>query len=145
MNLTSIPPVLGSLKFDETLNWYEGSYAIPSGENVPYTVSLDATESEHAALAEASELLPVVFELIQAGKQFACDSLLELKNQSWLEDGCAPLSAQEFVSMLQITSIGFFADKECEISFDDGGIFLGHTVFVSWNPTEGFYDTGIAG
>jgi len=140
-----VHPVLGPMRFDEQLNWFEGVFTPRDGQSIQISISLDATESDEAALAEASELLPVLSNLLGAAKQFACDQLLALKNDKWLQEGESPLRPQDFIALLGIESIGFYAEQECELSFRDGDMFWGHTVLLSWNPAEGFGGASIAG
>ena len=47
----------------------------------------------------------------------------------WLE--LPALDRGGFVAQLALRSIGVDAGRECEVQFDDGGMFAGHAVFVS--------------
>jgi hypothetical protein len=145
MSQDLIDAVLGPLTFDEDLNWFEGVYNNKSGVNVPFTISLDEAEGSKEAIAEARELLPLLVSLIDAGKKFACDNLLDVKNEHWLDAGEPEVDERKFISSLEIESIGLYPDKEGGFSFADGGLFAGHVVMMSWNPEDGFSDADIAG
>lgn len=145
MNTVLIDPVLGTLTFNEDLNWYEGELSSTEHGIVRFSISLDAQQSVDAAIQEARALVPLVCNAIHAAKEFACGELLSVKNEGWLEEGEPAVSKVEFLARLSIDSVGAYADRECEVFFKDGDLFWGHTVLLSWNTTRGFYSVDIAG
>ena len=138
-------PILGHLKFDEGLNWYEGTFNRTNHGSIQFTVSLDALPNAEAAIQGARELLPLVIDSLDAARAYACEELLLLKNDGWLQDHESPVSSADFVARLRLESLGVYADRECEIFFSDGDLFWGHTVLVSWSFLNGFYSANIAG
>ena len=146
-HMTSIrtDPILGQLTLNENLNWYETTQSTGNGEIVKYVVSLDSTESEADAIAAASELLPSLLSAVRSGREFACDRLLDLKNDGWLEPDEESVTREQFVSALKIESIVVFPDRAAEFYYEDGDLFWGHTVLLSWDGVRGFYDGDIAG
>jgi len=57
--------------------------------------------------------------------------LFKLKNSTWLKENEAPLSKEYFLNKIKLDSITFFDDTGCELNFNDGNIFEGHTIQVS--------------
>ncbi|HSD83193.1 MAG TPA: DUF2262 domain-containing protein [Anaerolineae bacterium] len=145
MEASRVDPVLGSLAFNVELNWYEGRYRTAAHGEVPFAISLDATPSVEAALHDARELIPRLAEALAAAQAYACDQLLALKNEVWLEEGEGPVTAADFRARLTIDSIGVYANRKAEFFFRDGGLFWGHTVLLSWSESQGFVSADIAG
>jgi hypothetical protein len=87
----------------------------------------------------------LVFQSFDAAKQFTCKKLPALKHEAWLGESEQRLFAEDFVSRLAVEAVGIYLDRECEVFLKDGGLFSGHTVLLSWNPSDGFYDANIAG
>jgi hypothetical protein len=145
MNCVITDPALGRLTFNEGLNWFEGELLSGSDGAVRITISLDTWPSADAAIADAWLVLPLVFQSVDAAKQFACETLLALKNEAWLGESEQRIFAEDFVTRLAVEAVGIYLDRECEVFLKDGGLFSGHTVLLSWNPANGFYDANIAG
>jgi hypothetical protein len=75
------------------------------------------------------------------------DTMLPLKNECWLDDNEAPISADE---LLQATQSGEISISLCqgglaEIFFEDGNLFGGHSIVV-WHREDGVVEeTHLAG
>jgi hypothetical protein len=57
-------------------------------------------------------------------------SFLGLKNVFWLDDGEAPLTKAEFMNRLRLYDVNH-TDESMDLFFDDGGMFLGHSIMVT--------------
>jgi hypothetical protein len=60
----------------------------------------------------------------------AVRDLLELKNDSWLEQGERKVTPRQFASRLKLTSVVVSKNGAFEFVFDDGDLFMGHDVVV---------------
>jgi hypothetical protein len=78
-------------------------------------------------------------------RDYAADRLLELKNDSWLDEDEVEISRAEFISRMQIASISINQNGDFHLWYEDGGLFFGHLILVSGNLERGLSDTGIHG
>lgn len=78
-------------------------------------------------------------------REYMCRMMLQLKNETWLDDGEQPLTAEQFMSALILSSISFSTSNKVEFFYDDGDIFWGHTVIVDMDAKDEFTDTTLAG
>lgn len=145
MPTSIVDPALGVLTFDEGLNWYTGTILSPANGSVPFTISLDAQPSAEFAISRARSLLPALVDSIPDAREFACDQLLSLANDAWLQEGEAALTGAAFVRRLAVGSIGIYAEDEAEFFLRAGDLFGGHTILISWSRARGFYGADIAG
>jgi hypothetical protein len=76
---------------------------------------------------------------------YAVGTLLGLKNESWLYDDEKPVSAGEFKRRMTLESITVRPDGSFDFWFDDGDLFLGHSILVRGNMTEGPTGSDIPG
>ena len=90
-------------------------------------------------------MIPQLAAAIEAAQAYACQQLLALKNDVWLETGEAPLTTANFMARLTIDAIGMYANRRGEFFLRDGDLFWGHAVLVTWNEAQGFTSADIAG
>lgn len=76
----------GELKYDKSVNWLSTSI---SRENIKidFYISLDDTDNSEAAIYEAEKVCRNIDFYIIKAEGFAVHKLLDLKNQTWLEEG----------------------------------------------------------
>lgn len=108
-----------------------------------YLAAETEDEANHSLAAAAS--LPQLSSYIISAKSFAADSLIELKNGEWRDEGDVKLTHNQFVERLTTESIAFYPDGDVELNFGDGGLFSGHVVLVSGTTKGNFSDATIAG
>jgi len=75
----------------------------------------------------------------------AMDALLELKNDDWLEEGEAPVSADAFRQRLRLQSITLAHDGSFEFCFGDDDLFWGHSIMVRGTVKDGPEIASLAG
>jgi len=68
---------------------------------------------------------------------YAVSTLLDLKNDSWLEDGESEISATQFVQAMKLRSITVRPGGEFDFFHTDGNLFRGHLIQVSGSLAEG--------
>jgi hypothetical protein len=120
--------ILGTLTFDEAYDWY--SSETPQNR-LPFNLSI------HLASPKKLERL-IAFAEKQMQAKFYESALLametemvELKNESWLDEDEVPISIEKFRDAVKIESIVFREDCSCEIFCDDGDLFDGHCILIS--------------
>lgn len=137
--ITENPPIkdniIGEITFDEDLQWFETKYKA-NGCSFELYINTDSRN-------EAISLLPTVRDVISGlevidhkAREFACEELLELKNDSWLDEDEELITKEEFASKMSIDTISFQEDGEIEIWYNDGDLFWGHSITVYINNGE---------
>ena len=71
--------------------------------------------------------------------------LLPLKNESWLSDDEAELTAMDFKARMELVSITVGDNGRFEFWHDDGDLFWGHAIQIDGNLRDGLTDAGISG
>ena len=122
--------VLGTLTWDNDLEWWEGKQEITPGHTVSVFVSPNDEPSE-IVLEQAW----LAFVRVQRDEVFfrraAADNLLALHNEEW-NDG-QPIDGDTFAARMTMTQFASYYDGSAEISYADGDLFWGHTIIVSVN------------
>ena len=59
------------------------------------------------------------------------------KNDTWLEDGEAPLTADDFVARMHLTNITIYEGGAFEFWFNDTDLFGDHSISVSGDLQNG--------
>ncbi len=137
-----IHPTLGSLTYDEGLNWYASEQA---SKGLPRLyLSLDACPDEAAFLELASRRLGDFPALIFDAKE-AASALLDLANSEWREEGCSALDSSSFKAKLRAESATLFPDGSAEVFFRADNVFAGHGVIVSIDANGRATDPTICG
>lgn len=133
-------PDLGLFTLNRSLGWFEGQ--LPwLGEPILLYVDLwDEEEYPQKGLQIAKTLQTNMGEWTQKTGDYAAKTLLETKNERWLEDDEEPLQPAEFIQRLSLQSLTIYCDGSFEFSFDDGDLFWGHSINVSGSLAEGLTD-----
>jgi hypothetical protein len=96
------------------------------------------------ALAQARNLVTAPADFAERARRLASESLLELKNETWL-GADPPLSASQLAERLELEACEIAADGQATLYFGDGGLFGGHSVVVYLDDQGGFVDAKLAG
>ncbi len=122
--------IIGTLNFNEQHQWFKTKY-VTQGNS--FEVYIDIGNR-----AEVMKNLPMVREILihlesvnQKMRDFAAEQLLELKNETWREEGEPELSKADFMARMSIETISFNEDGEYKIWYGDGDLFWGHSITVS--------------
>jgi hypothetical protein len=78
-------------------------------------------------------------------RTFAAKQLLELKNETWLDDDEAKVTPAEFKRRLVLTAIVIEDDGSFSFWFDDGDLFFGHEIHVTGTLKGGLKTATIEG
>lgn len=136
-------PYLGSLRYDADLNWWQGT--VPTAGTVKVYLSLDECVDEKALLSMAEVVCRDLSSWRKKVEDFAVRELLALKNETWLEEGEAEVSPDEFRRRMTLESIAFYPDGAFEFTHGDGELFWGHSIQTSGTVADGPTDADIPG
>jgi len=135
-------PAFGRFTFDERLNWYE-TKAAWLGQRVSLSIGMDADGGGDAA--PAALLFQRAAEWDARARNLAADELLETKNQFWLGDDEVPLTRDQFKERMTLESVGLNPGPFIQFYFEDGDLFAGHSIVVTFDEEEGNSWAEIAG
>lgn len=145
MNQTINDPTLGTLVFNEQLDWYETTIQTATDGEVALSISSDALSASDNDLTPVRGSLPLLLKALPDAKAFVAGDLLEIKNSDWLNEDQEPLSQDEFIEELELESLNAHAEQEWQVWFNASEELFGHQILVWWNPTRGFYEAQTAG
>jgi hypothetical protein len=137
-------PVLGKLILNRPVGTFEGK-VVWLGDMIDVALSADSEIDKQAVVRAAKFLLDSMLEWSQRVNDLAVSKLLELKNESWLDEGEQEISSTEFLSRMRLTSLAVYSDGSFEFWHDDGELFWGHSILVSGSLSNGVTDATIAG
>jgi hypothetical protein len=135
--------VFGTFVFDRDVDVWEAEHSW-AGTPVRLSVSAGEHDDLRAASAPARALWQSEAEWDRRVRARAIDELLPLKNEHWREDGEPEVTAAQFEARLTLESISV-TDDLLEFWFDDGELFLGHTICVAGTLADGPTETDIVG
>jgi uncharacterized protein (TIGR03067 family) len=139
-----VDDVVGTLEWDDNLHWY--SRNVDLGETV-FRLTLrpvDGTEVS-AALARARVIVQDIEAYRQLAANYAVKGLLGTKNEWWLDEHEAELSADDFKSRMTLRSITVKSDGCVTFWHDDGDMFRGHSIQVDVDANDNCTGTDIPG
>jgi hypothetical protein len=126
----------GEFTLERGLDWFTGQ-SVWNGNLV--SLNLAATEP-----AEVEEALGTARSLWRSQDvwdrrvgDYAVRELLPLKNDSWLEENEAELTAEQFKARMRLEAITVHPDGSFTFWHNDGDLFWGHSVQISGNLSEG--------
>jgi hypothetical protein len=134
----------GFISYNEELDYYKGEIKIKDSPIILY-LEADDRDDLAPALDRAKQLLPEFDKYSESAKEYAAKELLNLKNESWIDEDETSLNAEEFKSLMTLESVVFNGAREVTFYHDDGDLFWGHTIEVRMNESDQFYQAGIAG
>ncbi|MCU0493921.1 MAG: DUF2262 domain-containing protein, partial [Chloroflexaceae bacterium] len=127
-------PLLGTFTLDRRVDWFSAEVV---WDGQPVRLNLSESASAQAALQTAHALWQDQRVWAQRIREYAVEQLLELKNDSWLDDDEEELTALAFLERMQLESITVHSDGTFDFWHDDGDLFWGHTIQISGNLAEG--------
>jgi hypothetical protein len=135
---------IGETKYDPDSESFECSLYLYNDSS---TLSLsDFSVSEISQANQRAVILKNWPELnLEQSKRFACSRLIDLKNDSWLQENEVPVTKSESQKKMKLDGINAFKDGGFEIYFTDGGLFRGHWIMVDVNEKFEMEDANIPG
>ncbi len=129
-------PVFGPLTLDRRIRSFKASLTL-AGQEIEISIGAvnDAPHPEFVAVAER-------FWKNQADwdhrlREFAAAQLIELKNDTSLQEDEEPITEAQFIERLTPNSMTFDPPDEFTIYYDDGDIFWGHGIEIRGTLTKG--------
>jgi hypothetical protein len=137
-------PTFGQLTFDRGRGAFQATVAL-GGK--PIEVSIRAAEEapDAAVLAIAEHFWKHRSDWDHRLREFAATQLIELKNDTWLQENEKPLTEAGFIKKLTPNSIGFDLPDRFTIYYNDGDIFWGHAIEIRGSLSKGPHSANIAG
>jgi len=135
---------LGTLRYDGDLEWYEGKVE-HGGKVVPIYLAAVGQKEFDAAAVRAVNVTSRLDEYERRAKEYAAGQLLKIKNDGWLEEGEAPVNADEFKEKMSLQEIVFRRYGAVDFHHGDGNLFWGHDVVVSLDGGDNFVEAKVSG
>lgn len=136
-------PLLGVLPWDDNLNWYSGR--LPAFGSIELSLSPSSEQDVSVALGRAHEVVPRLDRYASRAADFAVSNLLDLKNDSWLDEDEEAISAAELKSRMRLESITFDSDGSVTFYHHDGDLFWGHCIQIGMDDKDQFVFADIPG
>ncbi|WP_417394473.1 DUF2262 domain-containing protein [Gimesia chilikensis] len=137
-------PQFGPLTLDRSVDWYSGT-VIWDGAQVQLNVSWENSDDIQQALEVARKLWENEAEWAARVDNFAVSKLLELKNDSWLDEDEPQVTPAEFKARMTLEAITVYDDGDFDFWHSDGDLFWGHAIQITGNLTEGLQYADIPG
>lgn len=137
-------PRFGKLSLDRRISWFCGK-GIWNGIKIDVHFDTSDPQSIHDLLPTADKLWRDELNWKRNIDDYAVNELLPVKNEFWLDDGKNALSANEFKSRMTLLSVTIRKNGVFEFWYDDGDMFLGHSIQVSGSLDSGLTTAGIHG
>jgi hypothetical protein len=126
----------GEFTLDRRVNWYTAETEW-NGAVVSLNLTLGDSGTIDAALQAARALWKDQEQWSKRIEDYAVQELLPLKNESWLDDGEAELTDDEFKARMALESITVEQDGSFDFWHNDGDLFWGHSIQISGNLSTG--------
>lgn len=135
---------LGVFTLDRRYNWFEADV---TWESTRIRLSLEVGEGRdpEECLAAAYALWDLQSVWSKRVTDLAIAELLDLKNRAWVQDDEEPLSVEQFLAAIRLTSITVAPNGSFHFWYDDGGLFFGHAIKVSGSIAKGPTGADIVG
>jgi hypothetical protein len=135
---------LGRFTLDRRLNWYTAETEW-NGDVIALNVRPDDSGTIDAALQVARALWKNQKQWGKRIGDYAVQELLPLKNENWLEEGEAELTADQFKARMTLESVTVEPDGSFDFWHNDGDLSWGHSIQISGSLSEGLTRADIPG
>ncbi len=137
-------PKLGTLRYEEEYDWYKGQIKVRRSA-ISIQLSTDEDGEVASSLARATDFVGELENYSDLAKEYAAQKLLELKNETWIDDDERPLTTEQFQQRMVLESISIDSNGEISFYHNDGDLFLGHCILVNMDSANNFIDADIPG
>ena len=139
-----VDEVLGTLEWDDNLNWYSGPVAV-GDSTIEFSLNPSSGTDASEALVRAKDIALALPRYRALAADFAVKDLLDLKNSNWLDDGEVLVTPDQFKSKMKLTSITVNSDGAVTFWHNDGDLFFGHSIQVCIDSNNKCTSTDIPG
>lgn len=126
----------GEFTLDRGLNWFTGQ-AVWNGNLVSLSLAAKEPDEVEEALKTARSLWQSQDVWNRRIGDYAVQELLPLKNDTWLDENEAELTADQFKARMKLEAITAHPDGSFDFWHNDGDLFWGHSIEISGNLLEG--------
>jgi hypothetical protein len=138
-------PELGTLRYEEDYDWYEGQISLQQS-NIAIQLLIDETGKVASAIERAIDIVRHLENHAKLAKEYAAQSLLEIKNEAWIEDEDEePLTSEQFEQRMTLESISIDSNGEVSFYHNDGDLFWGHCILVTMDRENNLIGAETAG
>jgi hypothetical protein len=137
-------PIIGMLHYEEAYDWYEGKIKVQQSE-IPIRLSTDEEGEVVSVCRRATNFVAELEDHAQSAKESAVERLLELKNETWIDENEEPSTPEQFKHRMVLESISIDSDGEVSFYHNDGNLFWGHCILVTMDSENNFIGAEIAG
>lgn len=135
---------LGKLTLNRDYGSFEGETKF-NRERIKLLIHVNSKRKVFNQIKKLEDIWAVANTWEEEAKDYAVSQLLELKNESWLDEDEPKASVAYFKSAMTLESISIYPRNKIEFWFNDGDLFWGHAIEVSSNFNGKFSHAGIAG
>ena len=137
-------PELGTLTWNDQLEWWEGSIRMTSPKEFElFVLARPSLVEDRSITVDARVAIARIRTAEDACRSYACDELLEIHNSERSEGSV--IDAGEFKRRLEPDSVEVHESGYAEVHFRDGDLFWGHSVGVRIRPDGGFQEAVVEG
>jgi hypothetical protein len=129
-------PQFGQFTLNRRVDWYTAETEW-NGVVVALNLTLDDSGTIDVAVQAARVLWKNQKQWAKRIEDYGVQELLPLKNESWLDEGEAELTADEFKARMVLESVTVEPDGSFDFWHNDGDLFWGHSIQISGNLSEG--------
>jgi hypothetical protein len=142
-------PVLGTFTLNRRVSWFTARTKWLRHRWLRPRIDLNLSATGGEDLENAVKTAHAIWQ-DQKGwdkriRDFAVEKLLPLKNDCWLSENEAKLTADQFKSRMTLEAITVYPEGSFSFWYNDGDLFWGHSIKIDGDLTEGPNDTDIAG
>jgi len=138
-------------RYDDLLGWlwFDG--------RDEYSATLDDTEGSGSfcicvedtdldrLIGHARRIRKNLDQIDREVREFAAARLLGTHNAVWLQEGESPKSAQDFMHRMSLSTVSVSSEPGFELWYDDGNLFLGHSILVKANRIGDYRSASVEG
>jgi hypothetical protein len=137
-------PLFGQLTFNRGHDSFQATLAL-AGQPIEVSIRAYDEAPDPAVLVIAERFWKDQAHWDHRLREFAAAQLIDLKNDSWLQEDEHPLTDAEFIKKLTPNSMGFDPPDRFTIYYNDGDIFWGHAIEIRGTLSKGPQSANIAG
>ena len=134
--VTVSDPTFGTLKFNRDVDWWEADVTWLE-QPIELCLAAESSSELESVLEKARILWQDQQTWNKRIQDFAVENLLELKNDTWLDEDEEPVSASQFIDRMILESITIYPDGGFDFLHNDGDLFWGHSIQVTGTLEEG--------
>lgn len=128
-------PLLGRLNWDDNSRCYEGRFD-RQGQSLCLHVSADPASPAAVDLTRAKHIVTNLNRYVALAKKYAAIFLLDVKNESWLDEDDEEVSQDQFMAQMKLETVAVRHDGSVEFWHDCDDLFWGHGIMVQIRPDD---------